>query len=52
MVIGRMMRGCFKYALLAALLVYVSRADPVLSHRIWDLLDRGWMGLREFLLSL
>jgi hypothetical protein len=52
LLLGRMFRGCLKYALLAAFLVWLSRTDPVLSHRIWDLLERGWEELREFILSL
>ncbi len=50
--LGRFFRGCLKYVLLAAFLIWLSRTDPVLSHRIWDLLDRGWTEVREFLLSL
>ena len=52
MVIGRVLRGCLKWLLLAALLAWIAKTDPVLSDRIWVLLSEAWRSAREFILSL
>jgi hypothetical protein len=49
---GRLFRGCLKYAVIAALLIYVAHRDPELAHKCWQLFDEAMRELREWIVNL
>jgi hypothetical protein len=50
--LGKMTRGCLKYAILAGLISWVAYKDPVLADKFSQLFHEAWGALREFLLGL
>ena len=50
--LGRFFHGCLKYFVLAALLIWVSKTDPVLAHKLYDLSRDCIEKLREFVMEL
>jgi hypothetical protein len=50
--LGKVFRGCLKYLVLAALFIWLSRSDPVLANKIWELAEELGRGFREFMMGL
>ena len=50
--LGRFFHGCLKYFVLAALLIWVSKTDPVLANKLCELVRDCIEKLREFVMDL
>jgi len=52
LVLARLLRGCVKWVIVAALIAFVANRDPILASKVWGLASEGWQALRNFVMDL